>query len=519
MPFVLALDQGTTSSRAIVFDRDGAVRARRAAEFRQIFPQPGWVEHDADRDLGDAVGRDARGARQGRHRRARRRRDRHHQPARDDGGVGPRDRHADRQRDRLAGPAHGADCATRCAPPGHAPTFAREDRPRARRLLLGHQAQVAARQRARRARARGDAASSRSAPSTRGSSGTSPAARARAPTRRNASRTLLFDIHTRRLGRRAAARCSTSRARCCRESCRRRACAARRASTACDVPIAGIAGDQQAALFGQACHAPGLAKNTYGTGCFLLLNTGSEGGRVAQQPADDGRVEARRRAPTTRSKAACSSAAPSCNGCATACRSSARARGRGARARACPTTAASISCRRSPASARRTGTRTRAARCSASRAAPPARTSRARRSRRSRFQSADVLDAMQKDAGITLTELRVDGGAAANDLLMQIPGRPARRAGRAAQGARDDGARRRVPRRARGRLLEATPTTCAPTGRSTAASSRRCRASAWRSCAPGGRRRWHGRRRGRSGGARRARGTAARGGQRARRRR
>jgi glycerol kinase len=43
-----------------------------------------------------------------------------------------------------------------------------------------------------------------------------------------------------------------------------------------DVPIAGIAGDQQAALFGQACHAPGLAKNTYGTGCFLLMNTGRQ---------------------------------------------------------------------------------------------------------------------------------------------------------------------------------------------------------------------------------------------------
>jgi glycerol kinase len=40
------------------------------------------------------------------------------------------------------------------------------------------------------------------------------------------------------------------------------------------VPVAGIAGDQQAALFGQACYAPGTAKNTYGTGCFLLLNTG-----------------------------------------------------------------------------------------------------------------------------------------------------------------------------------------------------------------------------------------------------
>src|SRR6185503_6541241 len=39
------------------------------------------------------------------------------------------------------------------------------------------------------------------------------------------------------------------------------------------IPIAGIAGDQQAALFGQACHQPGMAKNTYGTGCFLLMNT------------------------------------------------------------------------------------------------------------------------------------------------------------------------------------------------------------------------------------------------------
>jgi glycerol kinase len=40
------------------------------------------------------------------------------------------------------------------------------------------------------------------------------------------------------------------------------------------VPVAGVAGDQQAALFGQACHGPGQAKNTYGTGCFALLNTG-----------------------------------------------------------------------------------------------------------------------------------------------------------------------------------------------------------------------------------------------------
>jgi glycerol kinase len=46
--------------------------------------------------------------------------------------------------------------------------------------------------------------------------------------------------------------------------------------TASNIPIAGIAGDQQAALFGQLCHTPGMVKNTYGTGCFMLMNTGTE---------------------------------------------------------------------------------------------------------------------------------------------------------------------------------------------------------------------------------------------------
>ncbi len=60
------------------------------------------------------------------------------------------------------------------------------------------------------------------------------------------------------------------------------------------IPIAGIAGDQQAALFGQACTKPGMAKNTYGTGCFMLMNTGTKPDRVEEQPAHDGRVAHRR---------------------------------------------------------------------------------------------------------------------------------------------------------------------------------------------------------------------------------
>ena len=47
MPYILALDQGTTSSRAIIFDRAGRVKAVAQKEFPQIFPKPGWVEHDA----------------------------------------------------------------------------------------------------------------------------------------------------------------------------------------------------------------------------------------------------------------------------------------------------------------------------------------------------------------------------------------------------------------------------------------------------------------------------------------
>src|SRR5699024_12803907 len=43
-----------------------------------------------------------------------------------------------------------------------------------------------------------------------------------------------------------------------------------------EIPIAGIAGDQQAALFGQACFEKGMVKNTYGTGCFVLMNTGEK---------------------------------------------------------------------------------------------------------------------------------------------------------------------------------------------------------------------------------------------------
>ena len=61
------------------------------------------------------------------------------------------------------------------------------------------------------------------------------------------------------------------------------------------VPVAGDLGDQQAALFGQACFSPGEAKNTYGTGCFLLLNTGATAVPSRERPAHDRGLQARQR--------------------------------------------------------------------------------------------------------------------------------------------------------------------------------------------------------------------------------
>ena len=84
------------------------------------------------------------------------------------------------------------------------------------------------------------------------------------------------------------------------------------------VPIAGIAGDQQAALFGQGCFAPGEAKATYGTGTFVLVALGERRRAPGGRPADDGRSGRAGRHPrSTRPRARCSSAARRCNGSAT----------------------------------------------------------------------------------------------------------------------------------------------------------------------------------------------------------
>ena len=103
-----------------------------------------------------------------------------------------------------------------------------------------------------------------------------------------------------RRGTTSCSSCSASRARCCPRSVRRRSASygvtrARRAGRRRSARSAAILGDQQAATVGQVCIAPGEAKNTYGTGNFMLLNTGTQIGAVEGGAADDGLLQAGRR--------------------------------------------------------------------------------------------------------------------------------------------------------------------------------------------------------------------------------
>ena len=416
MPLVLALDQGTTSSRAILFDRDGTPRASAQQEFRQIFPQPGWVEHDPTEIWATQSGV------------------LHEALAK--AGAGPHDVAAvgiTNQREttvlweRATGrPVHNAIVwqDRRTAPmcdelraAGLAPLFAQKTglvldayfSGTKLRWLLDHVDGARARA------ARGELAF-----------GTIDAwlvwnltgGRVHCTDASNASRTLLYDIRTGdwddELLRildvpREVLPAVVPSAGVCGDA----------VIGGVRVPIAGIAGDQQAALFGQACTSPGLAKNTYGTGCFLLLNTGAHavastnnllttvawnrpagldyalegsvfiGGAVVQWLRDGLRIIDR--APEVEALAA---SVPDNGGVYLV------------------PAFAGLGAPHWDAYARGTIT-------GLTRGATRAHIARAALESIA-FQSADVLAAMEKDAGITLSELRVDGGAAANDLLLQF---------------------------------------------------------------------------------------------------
>ncbi|HEY1764526.1 MAG TPA: glycerol kinase GlpK [Opitutaceae bacterium] len=271
---VLALDQGTTSSRAILFDRLGRPLACAQEEFKQHFPQPGWVEHDAG-DLWETTRRTAQSVL----RRAGVR-------ARDVAAVGiANQRETTLLWDRRTGrPVHRAIVWQDRRTAGACATLERSGRgPLFRRRtgllldpyfsgtklawLLDHVPG------ARRRAGRGELAF--------GTVDTwllwkLTGGHVHATDVSNASRTLLAGL--------ATGDWDAELARILHIPIEvlpqvRPSSGVFGEITAIPelrgVPVAGIAGDQQAALFGQGCFRAGMAKNTYGTGCFMLMNTGS----------------------------------------------------------------------------------------------------------------------------------------------------------------------------------------------------------------------------------------------------
>jgi glycerol kinase len=273
MSFILALDQGTTSSRAVVFDRRGCVRAQAQQEFTQHFPRPGWVEHDPE-EIWETTRRTAIAA------------------VADANLTGAQitaigltnQRETTLLWDRITGkplaPAivwqdrRTAAMCTRLRKAGHESLFRKKTgllldpyfSGTKLAWLLDHLPN------ARRRAARGELAF-----------GTVDTwllwkltdGRIHATDATNASRTLLYDLRSGEWDEKLLRVLRIPRAvlpeiRSCSEVY----------GEVSSIPalrgvrIAGVAGDQHAALFGQACFQRGMAKNTYGTGCFMLLNTG-----------------------------------------------------------------------------------------------------------------------------------------------------------------------------------------------------------------------------------------------------
>ena len=274
MPHVLALDQGTTSSRALLFDDAGAVVCSAQREIGQHFPQPGWVEHDPDEIWASqlATARDAlaqAGAQA------------------EVAALGlTNQRETVVVWDRATGePVHRAivwqdrrtaDACARLAAQGHADAVRRRTGLVLDPYFSGTKlAWILDHVPGARARAQaGDLAF--------GTVDTwlvwkLTGGRVHATDVTNASRTLLMDLATLDWSDEMLDLLDVPRA----VLPEIRPSAGSFGTTDPDVlgaavPITGVAGDQHAALFGQRCTRPGLAKATFGTGCFLLMHTGTE---------------------------------------------------------------------------------------------------------------------------------------------------------------------------------------------------------------------------------------------------
>jgi len=418
--FVLALDQGTTSSRAILFDRRGTPRAVAQKEFRQHFPQPGWVEHDPleiwatqRATIAEVIARARINIEQ----------------VAALGITNQRETTVlwDRRTGEPIAPAivwqdrRTSSTCTAFKQAGH------EDLIRRRTglvldpyfsgtkiaWLLDHVPGA-------RARAERGELAFGTIDSWLVWQLTDGALHVTDPS--NASRTLLFDLHTGDWSDELLGLLRVPRA-VLPSIVPSSGLLGEASLEGHRIPIAGIAGDQQAALFGQACFEPGMAKNTYGTGCFLLMNTGSEvitsrNGLLSTAAWTLQGPEGLQRANALEGSVFVAGAVVQW-----------LRDGLGLINRAADVEPLARSVEDTagvhlvPAftglGAPWWDADARGALVGLTRGAHKGHIARAALESIA-FQSADLLAAMQADAPVPLTELRVDGGAAANNLLMQF---------------------------------------------------------------------------------------------------
>jgi glycerol kinase len=274
MKYLLALDQGTTSSRALVINESGKVVAVAQKEFTQIFPQPGWVEHDPNEIWSSQIGVAADALSQA------------GASAKDVAAIGITNQREtavvwDR---KTSEPIHNAivwqdrrtaGICDKMKADGLESMVTKKSGLVIDAYFSGTKVQwlldnvPGAREKANRGElAFGTIDSWLIWKLTNGA--------VHVTDESNASRTMLFNIYTRTWDDELLKALKVPRSMLPEVKASSEVYGESTGILA-GVPIAGIAGDQQSALFGQMCTKPGMAKNTYGTGSFMLMNTGTEG--------------------------------------------------------------------------------------------------------------------------------------------------------------------------------------------------------------------------------------------------
>lgn len=272
MKYILALDQGTTSSRAIVFDKRGTVVAVAQKEFTQYFPQPGWVEHNpqdiwkSQLAVAKSVLRKAKIT------------------AKDVAAIGiTNQRETTLVWDRKTGkPVGNAIVWQDRRTAGVCDELRRKkvDRTVQKKTGLILDAYFSATKiqwilnNVAGARKRAEAGDLAFGTMDSWLIWNLTGGKVHVTDPSNASRTMLYNIHTGKWDKQLLGIFDVP-ASMLPSVETSSGVVAETSALGGKIPVAGIAGDQQAALFGQCCLKPGMVKNTYGTGCFMLMNTGT----------------------------------------------------------------------------------------------------------------------------------------------------------------------------------------------------------------------------------------------------